>query len=334
MALLFADGFDHYSTSEIDDKWDNRSSTSSNVINSGTGQNSSDNWRQTSGNYLELYIPETSTLIFGFWIHFTTQSTSTTNLITLLNGTTEEFALEYTNGKLAIEGNGTDKGWANYYMSANEEHYIECKVTINDSVGSVELRADGNTILTRSNIDTGNQLINRFRLGQISGLLGTVDWDDFYLLDDSGTSFNDFLGPIHIETLLPNGVGTNSAWTVLTGPSNYQDVDENPPDGDTTYVSTSTVSNKDSYDFANLSMTAGTIHTVQVNHYARNAGIGTRTIDTAIESNVTSTTSGNTNTPSGSYKFLRDSIEQDPDAAAAWTVSTFNAAEFGPNLVS
>lgn len=334
MSVIFIDGFDHYSSNEIEEKWDVRSTTFNNQINSSTGQNGSDSWRQTSGNYIQKNFSNKTQLVFGAWMTFTTQSTSASTIFQLLQNASEEFRINYNGGRLEVYGDGSIRGIADYHWTEDVEHFIECKVTINEVAGSVEIRADGNTVLSLSSINTGNQAVNQFRLGQQSGILGTLDWDDFYLFDQSGSTNNDFLGPMNIETLLPNASGTNSDWTVLTGPSNYEDVDEDPPDGDTTYVSTNTVGDKDSYNFADLAMTAGTIHTVQINQYAKKTGIGTRTLNVAVESNATSTTTGTANSLSGDYKFERNTIDEDPDTSSAWSVSGFNAAEFGPHLVS
>jgi hypothetical protein len=336
MALIFADGFNHYSTSELAAKWDTRSSASNNVINSGTGQNGSNSWRQTSNNYLEKNFPLGQTFIFGAWLKFTGTSASNTILFELLNGANSQFNIAYNDRFITIRRLSTIISVSNYKFTNNEEHYIECKVTLHDINGSYEVRVNGGTIAAESGINTTTSSLaaNRFRLGQQTAILGTVDWDDFYLLDSSGSMLNDFLGPIHIETLLPNGVGVNSEWDVLTGPNNYQDVDESPPDGDTSYVFSNTVGEKDTYAFSNLSMTAGTIHAVRINHYARKTGIGTRTINTAVVSNSTNYQIGPANSIISVYKFLSNNVEVDPNTSSAWSISGLNSAEFGPHLVS
>lgn len=338
MALIFADSFDHYSTTDLQNnvKWDFQSATGSNSINSTTGQNSTNSWRIASNNiYLEKNITETATLVFGFWFKFSTQTTTQQQLLGLFNLTTQQFGLWYENGRIAmVNSTSTRIGQANYNLRPNVENYIECKVTIGDGSGMCEVRVNGNVVFNRSSIRTGTALINRVRLGGTLSSMGNVDYDDFYLLDTTGSNNNDFLGPIHIESIRPNAAGTDSEWSVLTGPSNYQDVDETTPDGDTSYVFTDVVGERDSYNFPSLGISTGTIKNVVINQSAKKTGVGTRTINVAVQSTGSYTSGTALSVPGAAYRYLRFTIPQDPNTSAEWTVSDFNAAEFGPHLAS
>jgi len=145
-------------------------------------------------------------------------------------------------------------GTTTWSFNNNTWHYIEIKIYLDPSTGTLEIRADGSStpILNLSGVDTAG--IN-LELGVIQfGRVWNVDTytDDFYLLDTEGSYNNDFLGDCVVQDLLPFGAGSNTDFTPLAG-SNYENVDDDPgPDSDTTYNSSSTVGNKDTYAMENL----------------------------------------------------------------------------------
>lgn len=103
--------------------------------------------------------------------------------------------------------------------------------------------------------------------------LGTMDWDDFWLASqasvsdwstgsaaarrDGGQNNNPapdtgFVAKIccpRVRTRFPDADGTTTNWTPDTGTVNYTQVDDNPDDGDTTYVESSTANHIDLYEF-------------------------------------------------------------------------------------
>jgi len=337
MAFIFADGFDHYTITNDRhlDKWDRETTTSSFSINSGTGQGGSDSGRFTSAVSLVKNITESTTLIFGFWIKYSGTSTSTScRFLRFFNDGTEMCQLGYSAGKLVFFDDASfEYNVPNVSLRSGREYYIEGKIVFDETEGSVEIRVDGQTQMTRTGIDTAADSINEVYFGTSSGI-STCDLDDFYLLDDTGSTFNDFLGPIRIETLFPNANGTTNAWDNVTGPSNYQDVDDNPPDDDTTYVSTSTTTEVDLYAFGNLSTTSGSIDGVIVTNYARKDGTTARTIDFAVRQNGVQVDNVGNLGLKEVYKFNQHLFEQNPDGPTAWSVTTVNAAEFGQKLNS
>jgi hypothetical protein len=135
----------------------------------------------------------------------------------------------------------------------------------------------------------------------------------------------------HITRLLPTGAGTDSAWTDGTG-STYAEVDEYPPDGNTTYIQN----------------TSGTsvAHTFTMQSLAAAGAVGAvaAVLGMAVMAESTSTTtSGRVRMRSGgtvvqpfnvdlgntTYVPVRIVREVDPDTSAAWTTSGVNAVEIG-----
>jgi hypothetical protein len=151
--------------------------------------------------------------------------------------------------------------------------------------------------------------------------------DDTYLLDTTGSApQNTFLGPSRIVTPVPTGAGSHTQWTPTGAASNFQCVNEAPPDGDTTYVADSTPGDLDSYVFGQADGGA-TIFAVQTNLYARKDDANTRQIATLVRQGGVDFV-GTTFTEAASYSDFTQIYNQDP-TGTNWTPAVFNADEFG-----
>lgn len=219
-------------------------------------------------------------------------------------------------------------------LSTSTFYYIELKAKIDNSTGSYTLKIDGSTELTASGIDTqasGNASADRLRIAVGNNSFNS-NWDDLYLLDDSGSApLNDFLGDVRCTSLLPNGAGNYTQWTPSTG-SNFQVVDETAPNDDTDYNSDSTVGHKDTYTFQDLTGT-GTVYAVQSHLWARKDDAGTRQIAPLLRSGGSDNT-GTTVSLSTSYAYYNQIYETNPITAAVWTVSDVNGLEAGAVVIA
>lgn len=156
--------------------------------------------------------------------------------------------------------------------------YIEIRLLISNTVGEIEVKANGIQVLNETNLDTlGDSGATGFDTIRLLGGDGADDsdiseqWliDDFYALDGTGSANNTFLGPIKVETLFPSAEGTTINFTPSTGTDNSANVDENPKTDDTDYNSSlDTASNKDLFAADNLTSIT-TINAVQVVNQAR-----------------------------------------------------------------
>lgn len=238
---------------------------------------------------------------------------------------------------LYVERGFTRLAMANHALQMNRWHYVEIKVTISNTVGVVEVRVNGDTIINLTNTDTnnsGSDIVTMVRFRQSDGG-GNGDglqnhFDDMYVCDGSGSVNNDFLGTTRVETLLPNGAGDSAQFTPSAG-SNYENVDDaNGNDGDTTYNQSSTSTHLDLFTCEDLTDITGTIHGVQVYAQCR----VTDTTPTPIIPKCKSSTTEGTGSTIGigdtsGFVGVRSLFEQDPDAAAAWTTTTVNAMQIG-----
>ncbi len=217
-------------------------------------------------------------------------------------------------------------------------NYVEVKVTISNTVGVVEIRVNGEERLALSGIDTktgsGGDSLDTIRFTGLEGISVTAGehfrLDDVYILDTSGGApNNDYLGPVVVESLFPDGAGADTDWTPSAG-SNFQNVDEVTFDSDTTYNSAATATNLDLFTTDDLAMIAGTVYGVAIDNLARVTEAGEKTLICKVKSSITEGTGSNAPLVNTSvYDMVSHLFEQDPNAAAAWTPTTVNAMQIG-----
>ena len=356
MALIWCEGFDdlvsgdiHTSGIAYEGRWDSFNSY-------GTGRWSIETGTRT-GNGKELYCSSTpyaaqfikdmsgqTTVIVGMAIKCETL---------LSDGGLVHFRDDNTGAQMVgfrVGGNGlvlADKdtsGWGNSHLCSSTKTlpigawaYLEIKVFFSDTVGTIDFRINGENAGSFTGLDTTAGVTT---CGQVRFLMGDgtdqpaiypARIDDIYIADTTGSVNNDFLGPIEIVTIMPDGDGSTNAWTPSTGTVNADLVDEIPANGDTDYVSTATTTNQDLYTYANLDGNTNTVKAVQVSARVRNEGAGSETLKLLARSGTTTGASAAHGFDT-TYLTVQDVFEVNPDTSTAWTETTVNGAEFGIEL--
>jgi len=223
-------------------------------------------------------------------------------------------------------------------MSNGIWYYVECKFTLHATTGSVVVQLNGVEVINETNIDTlqTNNTPTSFCLGMNnweSGDRGDIMFDDFYLCDNNGSTNNDFLGDVQVQTLTPDGNGNSSDWTGSDADStdNYLHVDESTPDDDTSYIEDNTSTNKDLFTYTATS-NADTVYGVVVKSIAKKVDAGAANMYHVCRSNTTESDSSELGL-STSYLGVTSVYETDPDTTAAWISSGVDAAQFGVKVV-
>lgn len=345
MTLRFCDGFDHYATADITEKW--TSTTGSPAINSTAGRRSgggllSPNASGSATNVVKT-IDAQSTWIVGFAFKASVISGTIRSIVSLLDAGTAQATLKLNNdGTLSAmrsTGNGTVLGTTTFALSTGVVYYIEIKVFIHDTTGTFEIKVDGSSKLALTGQDTkqtANGTANQVLLGADAAItLSTYTYDDVYVCDGTGSTNNDFLGDCRVDAYLPNGNGNSSQLTGSDGNStdNYLLVDESPPNDDTDYVEHATVGNKDTYAVTDMSHTPSSIFGIQVLANAKKDDAGARSLATVTRSGGTDN-DGATQALSTSYVYYAQIRETDPNTSAAWTKTNLNSAEFGVKVAA
>jgi hypothetical protein len=347
MALLFCDSFDHYSSAQAGRKW--TEIHSSIVINTTNGRRSTGSLR--NDNSTTRYARKTlgtnaATLIVGFAIKITGGITTAGYIFAMGDAGADQMTLLInTDATISVRRSTTNVATSAAALNVSGAYqYLEFKV-VHSATGSYEVRLNGSNILSASGVDTTSTTNNyanqiSFFHRATNALTGfgagtSVDIDDVYVCDGTGSANNDFLGDVRVDAFLPNGNGNSSQLVGSDGNStdNYLLVDESPATDNTDYVESSTVSNKDTYSFANMAHTPATINGVQINLQAVKTDAGFRSMQPVIRSGG-SDTDGAARALGTSYLILSEIAETDPNTAAAWTQSGFDNAEFGAKVAA
>lgn len=266
----------------------------------------------TAGQFLEF-----GNAAANFDLHFSVQITTTGNLEIELGGVT---SMQVSTKSL------TPGIW----------YYLEVKWFIDNTTGTVEIFVNGKkggwidfTGDTQNVAGTAD--VDAIRLtGQASFAGDIYDYDDFYVLDLLGSApGNDRLGDSIVETLNPSGAGAEAQWSPSAG-SNFENVDEATPDGDTTFNSSSVVADDDRFAMDNLVNTPSTVFAAQVNGMFRLEDAGARTLKLKVEDTVTEGLGADfAPTFDANYLGEFEVFEDHPTDANPWITAEINGMEAG-----
>lgn len=207
-------------------------------------------------------------------------------------------------------------------------HYVEAKVFLSDTVGTVEVHVDGVQVLSLTVKDTlngGAGVIDQITWG--APFTGSDTWIDDLYIDDTN-----ILGDLRIDLLMPDGDGnyTELGTTFPASPTTHWDkVEEIGPDDDTSYNNGSAVNQRDTFTMGNLTaITAQTIHGIQQVTYGKHDGTAT---NHRAKLRISSTDyDGASLALASSYGYLLEIWDLDPNAGpGAWVESVINAMESG-----
>jgi hypothetical protein len=337
MALLFTEGFDWTTTlSELTRKWTALSSQTGMSIETSSPLTGAGSLSITASlRHIEKTVASSATLISGVRIKPTTLGGQP---ITFLDSATIQVdVLLNTNGTLsARRGGSTVLGTTvEQVVFLNTNHYIEAKVLFSDTVGTVDVHVDGVSVLSLTSQDTkqsANATASTVRIGSFA--LGL--FDDVYICDATGSIRNDILGPQKVYTLLASGNGNSSQFVGSDADStdNYLLVDEADTDDDTTYVESSTATERDDYAFGDLPDTLTQINGVAINALAKKDDAGARTLDLYTRISATNYDAALDATLAESYTNHQYIWEQNPDDAADWANADVDGANFGIEVAS
>ena len=406
MALILADGLDHYNTSaEAAVMWN--AGANLNPSGSGATFSISPTYARFTGNGIRMVtgigvgqqlfqtFANTATAFFSCAFYLKQLISVSTTLLQFGDGGSQQVVFEMTSsGQIIILRNNTVLATSASGISPNVWHRVEFQVHINSSTGFAECVVDGVSLVsfTGNTQNTANAQINEMWWGATSGNFSSFEvwYDDVLLYTGSGAAPNGYLGDCKCLTQFPSANGSTNnytqnaaswaastvevignqvidsngnlqrvsaitsdaktggsapswstgalgsttsdnhvTWTLIQKAtlSNFNFVNEVPPDGDNSYLSDSTVSDEELYSFPALAG-ATTIYGIAVVLYARKDDAGTRTLETLCSSSGTPANSGSFPL-SSTYAFYEGFFPTDPNTSTTWTQSGVNAAQFG-----
>ena len=220
----------------------------------------------------------------------------------------------------------------------NRWHCIEIRLLVDNAAGAVQVKVDGTQIIdfAGDTQDSVNADVQAFSFCDSphggDGLTATY-YDDIAFNDTSGGINDTWIGRGGIPAIFPIGAGASTDLDLFpnTGEANWEDVDEAPPNDDTSYVFDDLVDDHDSYEMDDL-IVAGTVAAVQwlararsdlvgapeIARILRVGGVDYQGVDVAIDT---------------TYDYYPEIFDEDPNAGpGAWTVAAVNGMEAGVKI--
>lgn len=204
-------------------------------------------------------------------------------------------------------------------------HHVETKVFISDTVGTVEVRVNGVTVLEFSG-DTRNSDATVYSVGANRNHVsaGTGYTKDIAIWDSTTSLGNDFQGSVSARLMLPNADITDGGWTLSSGSDIYALLDESPPN-DADYVAAD-----DSppapfeVSFTDLPADTTSVRTLIPVVRARKTDGGDANLQVSLSPNGTDYEAGTDRPLTTAFTFWYDHMPTDPATSAAWTPGAAN----------
>lgn len=289
-----------------------------------------------SANIVTPAFTANDTWITGFGFKYV-QVASEQEILIINDGSNVQFSLTFQpNGEMrAYRGDfnhllGTTSGAR---LRAGVWAYIEVKVKIHGSTGTVDVKVNGVSVLSLTSQNTDNQsTLQATKVGLVSSSAGgdTCTFDDFYVCDKSGSNNTTFLGPQKVTTLFPSGDHGTNQWTATGAGTTHADrVTDNPHDSSTTYLSDATSNDTEEFDYANTGSEVTSIKGVQINTvFETDSGSAFSVKNRTNSGGIASDSAGFAGT-NGTYTTASTVNETDPNTSALWTKTNLDASLFG-----
>jgi len=348
--ILFCDGFDHMTLDDLEAKWDDGTNFGQ------TGyiwiKDSDPAPRRSGSKYLALgdtyninisksVNPTNSVIIVGAAVYHSTFDMTDGGLFQFMQNAGEQATITISSAGAIDCRRGTRSGTIlqstdNGTIKILTWQYIEVKIKL-ANIGHVSVKVDGDLLLDeafgdfQAEDDAGCEAVRMVGCYQIDRY-----FDDLVIIDEDASGVADFIGDVRIDTLYPTADGTYTTWDRSGGSTNEENIDEETPDGDTSYVYTATTDEVDSYTFQSVpSPSDATIHAVVLTAYARKDDAGEVTIQGFNRSTDDDDYASGTDIYlSDNYRYYQYIWEDNPDDSAAWADADVDGAEFGLKLTS
>lgn len=337
MALLFMDGADHYATADLYNKWTNFWGGGANLsINATAGRRGGGALQglNDSRGPEKTVTTASDTCIVGFAYKSAALPGGTVEFIHISDSSVQHITVNITvAGLFEVRRGatfGTVLGTSSVGLTAGIYTYVEVKVKISDTVGTVEIRLNGSAtpILNLTGQDTRNGgTAGWSRVGVAPSINSTGYIDDLYIADAAGSLNNDFLGDVRVDAHYPTANGNTGNSTPSTGTDRAATVDETAPNT-TDYNTLTAINDKDTLVLANLIPTGSVIKGIQTSAYALKTDAGAASLALVTRSGGTDY-DGASVALATAYNYVNEVRETDPATAAAWTETNFNALEIG-----
>ena len=338
MSLRYADSFDTYSNEEVLLKWTSKGATSFNIVPGRDGNGI----QLTAGTALFKTLDQQPTWYVGWAVMNLGQSPPNGTIFGAAN-------IDTSMAQLNINPDSTLTLWAGdlanivgtstLALHPNTWYYVEIGFTLSGSSnivltatvlvnGQEVISGFANTNVNKNNLIYQDSTANQLTIGSIGNIAAIID--DVYMCDGTGTSHNNFLNDIDILYVVPDGDVTIT-WTPTGGGTSFDQINEVPPDYDTTYVADDNPGDLDNFTWQPVSSFVGNLLAVQYSIFARKDDEGTRSVIQTMGSGA-----GEVDSPpwylNDDYVYYCWPLDNNADSSGnplPWTTGNFNSQTFG-----
>lgn len=228
-------------------------------------------------------------------------------------------------------------------------YYLEFRFKFADSPnGELEIRKDGETLVSLTGIDTsmGTTNVDEFWIcsGNTSQSSSVGDnsvyrISDLHVIDATASPNDSFLYPAVVEPLKPVAeVSGEDDWIPATGTNNALMVDDLPHNFDSDFVSAVGIvaNTKDRYTTTEElpSSSVGEVFAVQPVAMMRDSkDLGNQTARVVIKEGATEAQGATRTLTENGYQAVQDIFETNPDTGLPWTKAEVEASEFGQETI-
>lgn len=338
--LRWIEGFESFGTTTANavvglaQKWDVCSGDSNFTVRAGRVSGQSVRVG-TAAPVLGKFVPNNDTFIAGFGFYQDSLAGGPSQILKFYDGVIVQGTLEIqTNGLwkyYRVTGNllGTSSGSA---ITTGVWSYIEIKVKIHSSTGTVDIWVDGANVLSLTGQNTNGSGTTQINRVQFTGSQNTNDHtqlDDIYILDNTGSFNNAVLGPRVVKMIVPaSDAGTNQ-YTPDSGSTHYDRLTENPQDS-TTYLESTVSDDRELFGMTTLNLKS--VAGLQMNTVAKVTDNTVYSLKNSIHTGGGSPTdSDDTAQTVADSNYLTQSrvVETNPETSALWNQTQVNGAQFG-----
>jgi hypothetical protein len=340
MALVWADGFDHYGTSQALALSSGYAYFTISGIDNANPRTGPKCCKITTSNFeavRRILDTARATVGVGCGIRWDTAPTSY-NGIRFEYGSSNLICRVGLNANLQIVVVGADNNTVLGYTNANAVAlgswaWLEAKVTVGVS-GTIVVRLNGLTVLTINNVNIGTNNIDSICLGNPASGAASQTWyfDDLVIWDTSGTDNNDFLGDRRCVTMFPNSNSATQQWTAVGAANAWDCIDDASADT-VTYIEAATAGNVSEFGKTTLTTLTTGVAGIRLVAYAQKSDVGTSTFRVGVNSNGFVQNSAEI-APGTAWGYFSYIAERDPNGSIPWVKASVEGAAFRVTRVS
>lgn len=331
MALIWADGFDHYgSGAEMQKVYgDYGSNNFYNGAGARTGLGYVEHYNE-GGSFSKLIANPLPAIGFGIGFRPNNFPGNLSHSLCLIDTAGNYSRISWTSGLgFAFHFNGTliATSAGNLVTVANWQHIeFYCNKGNGTTTGYMEARLNGNVILTASGLALGATSYNKWISLNYGG--GSGSWslqlDDFIMWDTTGTVNNSFLGDRRCLTSFPTSNGATQNWGFSGGATAWQSINSVGPSA-VNYIEGINSGDASEFQKNALTLLATGVAGIRVVASALKTDAGAASFRLGMKS-VATAVMGSSITPGTTSQYYDSILELDPNGNIPWTKASVEAA--------